>query len=570
MDPASGPRASPVERRRLWPLLLALLAGALCYANAPTRELVYDDRSVIRQNPNLGSPRGIPALFGEDVWAGTETKSRLYRPLAMTTLALDRTLFGLDGRGFRVTSVLLHLGACAAIHALLLAMGAPRRAAGAATAWFAVHPVHTEAVDVALNRSEILATIFYTLGLAAGLRELGRADRFGPGLAKVALCFALGLLSRESMLTFPIALVGLLWVERRLPPMRRALGVTAVLGAILLGYLVLRQHALRLEGLRGLGAYVPGGSTSLSAIVSPIGDYLRLLVWPWPLRADRAADYALAHGASLIALTLIVPAMLTGAAVLRRRAPEVAFALAWFPLALVPSSKLFADPAIIAERFLYLPSVAVCLVIPRALAALSRTTSSRLTRACVGAVVVTLGMLTLARNLAWRSDEALWRAEVRAAPHSAIARTYLGAILANRPRTRAEAIGLLREAVADGRTSPDVHVTLAWALAAEGRHHEARTVLETMRGRWPGDPRADFNLASVELTMGDAARALALVEHGLAIRSDLGLAHQLRADALRALGRLAEATSAQARADSLGRPGGPAGAASPRAPPDRR
>ena len=55
--------------------------------------------------------------------------------------------------------------------ALLAALGLSPLAASLGALLFAVHPVHTEAVDVAFNRSELLVTGLYALALSRVARD---------------------------------------------------------------------------------------------------------------------------------------------------------------------------------------------------------------------------------------------------------------------------------------------------------------------------------------------------------------------------------------------------------------
>ena len=84
----------------------------------------------------------------------------------------------------------------------------------------------------------------------------------------------------------------------------------------------------------------------------------------------------------------------------------------------------------LAERIAYLPSPGLAVPLAFGLAALARRHGPP---AAVGlglALVLLLGPLTLARNLAWRSGRRLVEAEVRAAPESGDAwRMYVGVLL---------------------------------------------------------------------------------------------------------------------------------------------
>jgi protein O-mannosyl-transferase len=413
-DPAAAPAPRP-GARLLAPVLLALLT-TLAYANAAPKALVYDDHSVISQNREFGGVRTIPGLFRKHARAGTADESRLYRPVAMATLALDHTLYGGHARGYHVSSIAFHVLATLLLFGLLTALGVPRAAAVVAALVFGVHPLHTDAVDSAFNRSEVLATIG-VLGALWCLWRSAAAPRLrARDLALAALLYFAALLCRESAATLP-ALAALMLALLAPRPTRaaeaRRLAPLLLLAVPLLAYLGLRQLALPGAG-GGVVASLTDGVTAsafgerLALAASAARDYLKLLVYPTPLRASYE-DYAV-HGLGFaVALHLV----LVGAAVAtRRRAPLVAFGLAFFYVALLPSTKVFADPAAFAERFAYLPSVGAALALAWALAWLAGRYPRRAVVMAGVALAGSLMPLTLVRNLDWRSRISLWKADL--------------------------------------------------------------------------------------------------------------------------------------------------------------
>jgi len=149
-----------------------------------------------------------------------------------------------------------------------------------------------------------------------------------------------------------------------------------------------------------------------------------------------------------VPLAVLVNGTLLGLAVLaRRRMPALAFGIGFFYLALAPSTRVLTDPGFalsvggrvlfhadaavtpLAERIVYLPSAGLAVPLAFGLAALGRRHGPP---AVVGfglALVLLLGPLTLARNLAWHRGLSLAEAEVQAAPESGDAwRMYVGVL----------------------------------------------------------------------------------------------------------------------------------------------
>ncbi len=123
------------------------------------------------------------------------------RPLPAASFALNYAVGGLDPRGYRAANVALHVLAAVVVFALVRATPPAGDASWPALAFAAiwlVHPIQTEAVTYVTQRTELMAALFYLLTLLAALR-----DR--PVVAVVAC--ALGMLSKEVMVTAPLAVV---------------------------------------------------------------------------------------------------------------------------------------------------------------------------------------------------------------------------------------------------------------------------------------------------------------------------------------------------------------------------
>lgn len=474
-------------RLRICAALVALVA--ISYASGVSAELVYDDVVLVRDNAQLRSFEALPRLFDQHLWQGTGFPSKLYRPLLPATLMVEHAVHGGSPRGYRLTNIALHAAVTVALFLLLAAFGHAPVPAGLAAALFAAHPVHTEAVDLVINRSELLATLCFLAGLGALQRDVVLSWRPVRGFALAALAFAVGLLCRESMATFP-AIAALLLALRAPARPRLALAAGfAALAVVLAGYLALRHGALATSSVLQLGHAVEAAALSdrLSAIVTPLVTYLRLLFVPLELQVLHE-DVVLARGVWLWAAALLPPALsaasLAGAG---RRAPSLALAAPFFYLTLLPSTRIFADPQLVAERFLYLPSVALALLAAPAFEALAAR-SARLAWAAAGALALSGLALTADRNLDWRSEEALWRAELEVAP-SAAARFNLGAVRLA-AGAYAEAEPLLHAAVTADHATDKALLALAQARYGLGRPVLALQPLEALLARRPGHAEA--------------------------------------------------------------------------------
>jgi hypothetical protein len=96
---------------------------------------------------------------------------------------------------------------------------------------------------------------------------------------------------------------------------------------------------------------------------------------------------------------------------------------------------------LMAERLLYLPSVAVCLLAGEAWLWLRARARPRLADGAAATAVLALAALTLMRNLDWQTPLTLWRDTVAKEPRSALAHGNLGLsclVVGDRACARAE------------------------------------------------------------------------------------------------------------------------------------
>ena len=528
-----SPLAEPPRWRLL--LLVASLAAAT-YANAIGNSWAFDDDYIVVSNPVVTEARWGEALTGP-YWGGPEAVPSLYRPTTVTALALEWRVFAGRPAGFHAASLLLHV-VVSLLVTLLLAVFLPGVAAAAGGALFAVHPVHVEAVANVVGQSELLAAAAY---LGACLLYVGRWSASSGAralrLLAITALYALALGAKEIAVTLPASLLLVELVrahgrEDRAPrpgalligAVRRDAPLYLALAAVLLAYLGVR--VLVLGSLRGES--IPseliglGWGARLLTALSLWPTYARLMLMPWHLAVDYAPG-VLTPGAGLrpdvILGTLILVALCGVALRSWRVAPWAAFAAAWMVVTILPVSNLVVSSGtVLGERTLYLPSVAVAIVVAGALAHVATRHPAFLRQAWVGvAVVVTVFLIrSVLRNPSWFDSFTVMN--TLALEHPESWRSH---------RSRAE--GLVRAGELDTALEEYEEalalVPLDYSLLSEagevylrqGRWLRAEELLATAVTTDPDRPTAYRLLAQLYLVAGDGRKA-----HGTALA---GLAH---------------------------------------------
>jgi tetratricopeptide (TPR) repeat protein len=300
---------------------------------------------------------------------------------------------------------------------LALRLGVPRAAAVVAAALFAVHSVHVEPVDWIVGRAELLAALFGLAYLVLSLDVNERPSR-GRRIAAFA-CFACACFSKESSFALPAVVVALDFARGRRPRpvelLRRYAPEALLLAAVAL---------LRIEVIGHFGPSISLGPYGkrpwferLPIAANLLGAYFRRCVVPGPPRIFfHRSEFTGWQADSIIGLALLAAAFL-----FFRRDRAVRAALVAFPVALLTVLNLVPIQETLAERFLYLPSVFVCIALGallakpllRELAARGRASLSLLLP--VAAVAALLGGCWY-WNPVFDDAMSLWRHNVALAP----------------------------------------------------------------------------------------------------------------------------------------------------------
>jgi len=413
-----------------WQARAALLGVTLAaYANSFSSGLVQDAKALLTLDDRIRAltAENLRLIFEKNYW-WPRLADGLYRPLTTLSLLFNYAVLGngTDAAGYHAVNFLLHAGNVWLVHALARRLLGNARAAFLAAGLWAVHPVGVEAVTNIAGRADLLAAMAVLGGLLLYARLDGvegwRVRASVAGLFAVATA---GVFSKENAAVL-IGLMALWDLCRAAPPGlprgRRAAAYSAVAASLALLW---AARAAVLGGLTPQVVYVDNPLRATGFLVARwtaikvIAMDLGLLVWPAGLRCDRSYnEIALAGPADPLAWIgfVAVVAILSTVIARWRRDRLPLFAAGFFAIAILPVSNL-AVPigSIMAERFLYLPSVAFAVV---AVALAERVLSKRAATLLLAAAMALGSARTFARNSAWHDNLALASADVEGAPGS--------------------------------------------------------------------------------------------------------------------------------------------------------
>ena len=406
-------------------MALALAA----YAGSFGLGLAQDSKVIVAQDSRIRevTAENIKLILTRNYW-WPKTGDGLYRPVTTLSLLFNSAVLGNGANppGYHAVNFLLH-----AINVWLvfeLALLLFRRAAPAffAAALWAVHPIGTEAVTSIVGRADLLAAMAVLGGLLLYARTewFEGSRRYWAAATLFAIATA-GVFSKESaaVLLGLMLLWDLSFAEGKPRLLTRWPAYAAVAASLLL--LAWARHAVLGPLPVPQPVYVDNpilGADFFTArltAIKVIGLDLWLLLFPLGLSSDRSYNQvplsAWSDPWAWIALLVVVAIL--ALAFVRYRRDRLTFWLAgFFAIALLPTANLlFPIGALMAERFLYLPSVAFAIAL---VALLGRLKNGRYTATVVTILAVLYVGRTFARNAAWNNDLTLASADVQTTPES--------------------------------------------------------------------------------------------------------------------------------------------------------
>jgi hypothetical protein len=379
---------------------------------------------------------------------------------------------------FRIVSVLLYLGVLFAVYRLARRVLKPG-GAWLAAAFFAVHPLHVEAVAMAVNQAELIVGALLALLMTAYIdRRRSGAPVTGRWIAGMAGGYLVALLFKEHAILLPALMIAaeLTVIPDRRPWRERAGSLRLlflVLVLIAVAFVEVRTLVLHgntkgsftAEAFEGLG--IGGRSLTMLGVVP---EWFRLFFWPDHLRADYSPQEIVAATRWGIAQSLGVVLLLVtawAAWACRRTRPQVTFGILWAGIGVsLVSNIVFATGIVVAERTLFLASVGVVIAVGDVLwdagsRVYVRSSAGRIIVASSLIVFLALGVSRSAsRQLVWHDVVILWFQSVIDAPLSYRAHHAYGAVLWNVKMERSAEAEYRRAIQLDPKSIP-VRIDLA-------------------------------------------------------------------------------------------------------------
>lgn len=494
-------RSHPVQdesgKKAWWIPAVALVLILFAYANATRGEFVYDDSKQIVQNYLIQDGQYFWSALTKDVWAfkgeRQEPRSNYWRPVFVLWLMLNFRLFGLDPTGWHWLNLILHAAVCLLLWQIFLRFRITTAVIAAVVWLFAVHPVHVESVTWISGSTDLLLALFAAASLYFYIRA--RSSARVPWMAYV--CYALALLSKESVILFPgvIFVVCLTYYKDQA---RIAAKETIGFIAVAAVFLVVRGSIL--HGISRVSPWAPDYASTLLTVPLLLAFYLFISVFPvslgpsYSLRAVHPADLGLMN--FLLPVAVLVAIGLLAVRTMKRKEDEgkfVAAGLSLFFFLILPALyiRAFLPDQIVHDRYMYLPVAGILLF---GFSLISRQVPSRAILAGAAVACIPLTILTARYNVSYQNEQAFWQHAVITDPTSATNWSSLGNLLRTQNRPSEARAALSRCIEIDPNNTLGVY-GLAMVNMNEGRFDEAESGFRKILQVFPDHESATDQLA---------------------------------------------------------------------------
>jgi tetratricopeptide (TPR) repeat protein len=326
-----------------------------------------------------------------------------YSPMHLLSYMVDYMIAGTDAFAFHLSSNIWAGIVAGFVYLVSLALIRNRIISIAAAILFILHPAHVEAVTWISSRKDLVAAAFALPCLLAYLkyRKGGQSSKWWY-IASLFL-FLLAVAGKLSVATFPAILLALDWFVEKRPLMRSLIDKIPFL---LIGVF----FALAVASAQPSSGNLPDPFVYMASL----GQSLWLLTGFGSYVIYRVPPQPAAMGLEIIA-TIVLLAIFFMPLLLRRRFPMVVVLIYWTLLTYLPSQVLsFVHP--VTDRYLFMPSVAVVILIAWGLKNISKKFKRKnLIVSSLALLIIAFfwGIATINYLGEWQDPRSVWFASLK-------------------------------------------------------------------------------------------------------------------------------------------------------------
>lgn len=427
-----------LENFKKWPLYIYLLVFAV-YGNTIFNNYALDDEFVIKNNKQVHQGiKAIPEIFFTQYFQN-KTSNFGYRPLTKSIFAIEYQFFGESPKISHFINVLLFALTCTLLLKLLIKIILPKTGPAfiliAMLIWI-LHPIHTEVVASLKNREELLYLLFCLLSLKYFISFIEKQKWYFL-LSAISL-YILSFLTKQSAISFALIIPMVLWfLYIKVEPITNFIKnnsriILSVILLFIVTYILYKipnwffptdklellsfENPLRfnnsIAARLSLSAYAMLINIKLLFIPHPLVFYYGQFTIPEVKLTDFWVIFSLILHAIILFFTIKY----------LKNKSILLFGTLFYFLGILPFSNYFMElNGIVAERFLYAPSIGFAITFTFLLFKITKTandsksfkTLNNYLKYIVIIIVIVFSIKTIARNSTWKDGLTLYSNDIK-------------------------------------------------------------------------------------------------------------------------------------------------------------
>lgn len=513
--------------KKNWQIIGVLFLSFSAYVNIIWNNFVWDDLNFILRWPVIRN--FDPALFMTGIVP--QGHEGVYRPLRTFLYAASYKIAGINPVFYHSLSIFFHLSATFLVYLFINRLTRNNKLAIITSLLFGLHPIHTESVDFATASFDLPAVLFLFISLIFLMDSWGIKVNLWKYAVSI-LTAMLAYLSGESVLVLPLLVLVLIRILKPEDTLKKYLW-SAPYFFMLGGYFILRFAVYNLA----VRASPFGQNISLLWVLmlKAWWLYIQLLFLPINLQvihqviADTVNNTFFLSYIDLPAIVgiLIIIGLFWGILFFRRRHPIISFSFLWFVLTMLPFSNLYPSNTSVAERYLYLPSLAFCLAVVYSGRAFYRRLILKypvveIKKICIFLLIAVCSFYfirTQIRNSDWKNSIVLWEKAVQDTPGSSLAFNNLAKAYSF-AGDNSKAEDAFQSSIRINPGQSLVYNNLGQIKMFEGKYDQALELTQKAVDLKPGDINYMVNLAEANMKTGNLDEAEKLLNETVLIRQN--------------------------------------------------
>jgi len=415
--------------------IILIIIGALAFfsfINTFQNPFLWDDPGRIVENGYIKRLYNLPLLFNSKYLS--YFRETTYRPFYTLTLFINYRFSQLNVCGWRIFNIFLHVLNTILIYFLIRYIFENKTISSITALIFAVHPIHTEAINVAVYRTELLACLFFVGSLFLYLKSIKNIKiRKGFYLLSIFI-FILALCSKE--IAAPLPLIIILYIyffSQRKERKKLLVSVLPFFLIVLIWIVIARGFELPGKFVGKHELYYGssfGSKLHLRVLLSMGASILRYigisffpinLVIIYPQEIENFTPTSKEIFSFLILIAILIASLK-----IKKFSKEASFSIFYFFICLLPISQIIPFSVVYGERWLYIPSLGFCLFVAVLFKRLFFDKNlKRLGIILLISITCFYFFVTIVRNREWKSQVILLEKNVNIYPRSMYAQLFL-------------------------------------------------------------------------------------------------------------------------------------------------